>query len=52
MVVCRRGRTVLDRHTGIDEALGHMTQIAGEHRPSQVLVHHRDGRVVLAAGLD
>ncbi len=40
--VCRRGRTVLDRHTWIEEALGHLTQIAVEHRPSQVLVQRAD----------
>jgi hypothetical protein len=41
-----------DRHAGIDEALGRITQIAGEHRPSQVLARSRDGRVVPAADLD
>lgn len=50
--VCRRGRAVVDRQTEIYEALGHITQVAGEHRPSQVLVHHLDGRVVLAADPD
>jgi hypothetical protein len=42
---------VVDRHAEIDEALVHITQITGEHRPSQALVHHLDGRVVLAADL-
>lgn len=50
--VCRRGRAEVDRHADIDEALEHITQIAGEQRPSRVLVHHLDGRVVSAADLD
>lgn len=48
---CRRGRTEVDRHAEIDEALRHITQIAAEHRPSQVWVHHLDGRVLVAADL-
>jgi hypothetical protein len=43
---------VLDRHAGIDEALGRITPIAGEHRTSQVLGTPRDGRVMPAADLD
>ena len=48
---CRRGRAEVDRHPEVDEALRHIRQIAAEHRPSQVWVHHLDGRVVLAADL-
>ncbi|HET8619251.1 MAG TPA: DUF2188 domain-containing protein [Acidimicrobiales bacterium] len=48
---CRRGRAEVDRHAEIDEALRHIRQIAAENRPSQVWVHHLDGRVVLAADL-
>jgi hypothetical protein len=49
---CRRGRAEIDRHPGIDEALAHITQIAGQHRPSQVFIHHVDGRVLPAIELD
>jgi hypothetical protein len=36
---CRRGREELDSHADLAEAVEHMTALAGQHRPSEVLVH-------------
>jgi hypothetical protein len=49
---CRRGRQELDRHAELTQAIEHLTAVAGQHRPSEVLVHHVDGRVLSVAVLD
>lgn len=46
---CRRGRDDIDDHPTLQEAVDHMAALAAQHRPSEVLVHHRDGRVESAA---
>jgi Uncharacterized protein conserved in bacteria (DUF2188) len=50
--LCRRGREEFDVHEQLDDAIEHTTGIASEDRPSQVFVHHRDGRVETIATLD
>jgi Uncharacterized protein conserved in bacteria (DUF2188) len=50
--LCRRGREEFDFHAQLDDAVEHTTGIAGEDRPSKVLVHHRDGWVQTVATLD
>ena len=49
---CRRGREDFDFHAELDDAIEHTTGIASEHPPSQVFVHHLDGRVQTIATLD
>jgi hypothetical protein len=34
---CRRGRTELDSHVALAEAVVHMRALASQHRPSEVL---------------
>jgi hypothetical protein len=48
---CRRGRDDIDHHDTLEDAVDHVTSLASLHRPSEVLVHHRDGRVESAARL-
>ncbi len=43
--MCRWGRRELDGHAALAEAIEHVFELAGEHRPSEVFVHHADGRV-------
>ena len=50
--LCRRGREELDVHAQLDDAVDHTTGNAREDRPSQVIVHHRDGQVQTVASLD
>jgi hypothetical protein len=42
----------IDSHASLAEAVEHLTAAAGEHRPSEVRVHHLDGRVRSVATLD
>ena len=42
----------IDRHERQDEALWHIAEIASDHRPSRILLHHIDGRVLSIAALD
>ena len=46
---CRRGRTTVDEHDALDEALTHTCALAAEDRPSQVRVHHLDQPPTIAA---
>ena len=46
---CRRGRHDLDHHDSLQEALEHMTSVAVQHRPSEVVVHYLHGGVESAA---
>jgi hypothetical protein len=48
----RRGRADLKRFSTLDDAIGHVTDIASEHPPSEVLVHHLDGQVQVIATFD
>ncbi len=48
---CRRGRDDIDQHSSRQEAVDHMTILAAQHRPSEVLVHCRNGEVESAAKL-
>lgn len=48
---CRRGRNNIDHHDGRQEAVDHMTILAAQHRPSEVVVHYSDGEVESAATL-
>lgn len=49
---CRVGRREMDSHDAFTEAIRHILFIAGGRRPSQVFVHHADGRVRTEAVLD
>jgi hypothetical protein len=49
---CRWGRTEYDTHALLHPAIDHLTALAGEHRPSQVLVHYLDGRTQRVAAFD
>jgi hypothetical protein len=49
---CSRGREDFDFHAHLDDAIDHITGIASEHSPSDVFVHHLDGRVQSIATLD
>jgi hypothetical protein len=49
---CRWGREDFDSHAQLDDAIDHTTGIASEHPPSEVFVHHLDGRVQSIATLD
>jgi len=49
---CRRGRQQLDSHAQLAQAIEHLTTVAAQHRPSEVLVHHVDGQVLSVAMLD
>lgn len=42
---CRFGRTEYDTHCDISQALDHITTLAREHRPAEVMVHHLDGSI-------
>lgn len=44
--MCRRGREEIDRHDSRQEAVDHMSELAAEHRPSEVFLHEGDGTVV------
>jgi hypothetical protein len=48
---CRQGRDELDCHAQLDDAIEHTTGIARANLPSQVFVHHRDGRMSAIAML-
>ncbi len=50
--VCRWGRHEFDHHAELDDALLHLAEIAGQHRPSEILVHRLDGTVRGAATFD
>lgn len=47
---CHWSRRELDCERG--EALDHVTALAGEHRPSEIVVHYRDGRLHTLATFD
>lgn len=49
---CRRGRADLDVHARLDDAIEHTTRIASQYPPSEVFVHHVDGRVQSIATLE
>jgi hypothetical protein len=49
--MCSRGREEFDFHAQLDDAIEHITGIASEHSPSEVFVHHLDGRVRSVATL-
>ena len=49
---CRRGRDDFDWFGQLDEAIEHTTRIASENPPSEVFVHHLDGRVESIATFD
>jgi hypothetical protein len=46
---CRHGRQEFDRHARMQDALGHVTELAVADRPAEVFVHYLDGRVHSAA---
>ena len=48
----RRGVWEIDSHADMDEAMQHIATVADEHRPSEIFVHHPDGRVSSVATLD
>jgi uncharacterized protein DUF2188 len=50
--VCRRGREEFDFHAQLDDAIEHTFGMATQNPPSQVFVHHRDGKVQSIAILD
>ena len=50
--LCRRGREEFDFHAQLDDAIEHTIGIASEDPPSEVFIHHRDGRVQNIATLD
>jgi len=41
---CRRGRIEYDIHGLLQDAIEHLTILARAHQPSEVIVHHLDGR--------
>ncbi len=50
--LCGRGREEFDFHAELDDAVEHTIGIAREHLPSEVFVHHLDGRVRSIASLE
>jgi len=48
----RRGREDVKRFGELDDAVAYATDIAGGNRPSEVVVHRRDGRVQVVATFD
>jgi hypothetical protein len=48
----QRGRADLDWFGQLDDAIEHVTDIASDHTPSEVLVHRADGRVQSIATFD
>ena len=48
----RRGRADLMRFANLDDAIKHATDIASENSPSEVLVHHLNGRVQVVASFE
>jgi hypothetical protein len=49
---CCRGREHFDAHAQLDDAAEHTISIASVHSPSEVFVHHLDGRVRSIASLE
>lgn len=49
---CRAGRQDIDQHASLREAMTHILTVADENRPSEVFVHHADGRVRSEASFD
>jgi uncharacterized protein DUF2188 len=43
--MCRRGRYAIDHHPDMQQALDHIKSLASNHRPSEVRLHHLNGRV-------
>lgn len=43
--VCRHGRRILGMHCDYDEAIEHLTAVAREHRPAELILHRLDGTV-------
>lgn len=42
---CRFGRQEFDVHVELDDALAHITALAGDHQPAELFVHYLDGTV-------
>lgn len=42
---CRRGRSVLDTHPDLGEAVEHITSVVAESRPARLFLHRLDGSV-------
>lgn len=42
---CRRGREDFDYHAALEDAIDHTTTIASEYLPSELFLHHLDGRM-------
>ena len=43
--VCRRGRTELDGHAQLQDAIEHLRTLAGHEVHAELFVHHQDGTV-------
>jgi hypothetical protein len=52
MWACHHDPHDIDRHEHQDQALWHIAEIASSYRPSRILFHHLDGRVLSIATLD
>jgi hypothetical protein len=48
----RRGREDIKWFGNFEEAIQHATDVASEHRPSEVLAHHLDGRAEVVAAFE
>ena len=42
---CHRGRSALDEHPTLDQAIAHLHELAGVAAPAALFAHWRDGRV-------
>ena len=49
---CRRGRTVLDEHHTLVEAIAHLRELAQVHRSASLFAHWRDGRIEHMGDID
>lgn len=43
--ICRHGADVYDWHTGLAEAVSHLSQLASTMQPAEIFVHRLDGTV-------
>jgi Uncharacterized protein conserved in bacteria (DUF2188) len=49
---CRIGRSDIDRHANLAEAVDHASQLAARERPSQLIVHPLGERATAIARFD
>jgi hypothetical protein len=49
---CRWGLHVFDIHDELHDAVRHCSELAGQHRPSQLILHPRDGTARLLESFD